>query len=146
MASQPLRRLLGAMVLLASSPLLHAEQAATAETAVGDLWQMTSQMSVEGMDFKMAPTTSETCAPRTWTQPPGTRQEEDCQNSDFRMEDNKATWKITCTDEAHTTGEGEIIRDGDDAFTGTIKFTSDEGNMNLAISGVRSGDCDNPIE
>jgi hypothetical protein len=58
------------------------------------------------------------------------------------MEDNKATWKITCTDEAHTTGEGEITREGDDAFTGTIKFTSDEGNMNLAISAVRAGDCE----
>lgn len=141
MASQPFRRLLGAMMLLGSSPLLQAEQ-----PAIGDLWQITSQMSVEGMDYQMPTTSSEACTPRTWTRPPATRQEEDCQNSDFVMEGNKATWKITCTDEAHTSGEGEIIREGDDAFTGTIKFTSDEGNMNLAISAVRAGDCDNPIQ
>jgi hypothetical protein len=44
----------------------------------------------------------------------------------------------------HTSGEGEITRAGDDAYTGSIKFTSDRGNMTIALTGSRLGDCDNP--
>lgn len=138
-----LQRLVGAMLLLASSPLLNADQSATA--TIGDLWEVTSQMSMEGMDMQMPTQTSQVCAPKTWTQPPGgENQQQECQNSDFLLEGSKATWKITCTDPSHSSGEGEINREGDDAYTGTIKFTSDQGNMTLALSGRRIGECDNP--
>lgn len=143
MVLHPLQRLVGAMLLLASSPLLNADQSAT--TTVGDLWEVTSQMSMEGMDMQMPAQTSQVCAPKTWTQPPGGgNQQQECRNSDFLLEGSKATWKITCTDQSHSSGEGEITRGGDDAYAGTIKFTSDQGNMTLALSGRRIGECDNP--
>jgi hypothetical protein len=145
MISQRLQHVVGALVLLASSPILTADQAPAAAGPPGDLWKVTSQMSMEGMDMQMPVQTSQVCAPKDWTQPPaGSNQQADCQNSDFMKDGDTATWKITCTDEAHTSGVGEITREGDDAYTGSIKFTSDRGNMNLALTGSRLGDCDNP--
>jgi hypothetical protein len=42
------------------------------------------------------------------------------------------------------TGEGEITRDGASAYAGFIKFSSDDGNMKIKLSGRRVGDCDVP--
>lgn len=84
MVLHPLQRLVGAMLLLASSPLLNADQSAT--TTVGDLWEVTSQMSMEGMDMQMPAQTSQVCAPKTWTQPPGGgNQQQECRNDQVHL-------------------------------------------------------------
>jgi hypothetical protein len=145
MISQRLQHVVGALVLLASSPILTADQAPAAASPPGDLWKVTSQMSMEGMDMQMPAQNSQVCAPKDWNEPPaGANQQPECQNSDFIKDGDKVTWKISCTDEVHTSGEGEITRAGDDAYTGSIKFTSDRGNMTIALTGSRLGDCDNP--
>jgi hypothetical protein len=41
-------------------------------------------------------------------------------------------------------GTGELVREGTDAYTGTIKFTSPQGNMTINLKGKKVGDCDNP--
>ena len=56
------------------------------------------------------------------------------------MEGQKATWKVSCTNPTMT-GEGEIIRDGATAYSGAIKFKSDDGNMKIKLNGRRVGDC-----
>ena len=117
--------------------------AGAAETAKepGDLWQGSSQMSMEGMDMGMPAQTLKVCAPKTWKEPPAPANEQQkCRNSDFKVEVPKATWKVTCTNPTMT-GEGEIVRDGATAYSGAIKFKSDDGNMKIKLNGRRVGDC-----
>ncbi len=89
--------------------------------------------------------TSKVCAPKTWTQPPAPANEQQkCKNSDFQIVGPKATWKMTCTAPHAMTGTGEITRDGDAAYSGAIKFSSEAGNMTIKLNGRRLGECDNP--
>jgi hypothetical protein len=115
--------------------------AAFAQTAKGDLWETTTQMSMEGMPMKMPSQTVKVCAAKEWTQPPGGQR--NCKTSNFKMTGNKVTWDMQCTGPAMS-GSGEILRDGADAYNGTIKFVADQGKMTIALTGRRVGDCDNP--
>ena len=42
------------------------------------------------------------------------------------------------------TGTGEMTFDGNDSYTGTIKFASEQMKMTVKLSGRKTGDCDNP--
>jgi hypothetical protein len=120
-----------------------AAPAATAH-APGDLWEVTSQMSMEGMEMAMPAQTLKVCAAKTWNAPPTPANEQQkCRNSDFKVEGPKATWKTTC-ENPPMTGVGEITKEGASAFAGSIKFASDAGNMKITLNGRRVGDCDDP--
>jgi len=41
-------------------------------------------------------------------------------------------------------GQGEITRQGDDAYTGEIRYTMPEGSVVISLSGTRVDECDNP--
>jgi uncharacterized protein DUF3617 len=135
-----------ALVLLSSIPA-RAADAAPAAAQPGDLWEVTTQMSMEGMPMAMPVQKQKVCAPKEWTEPPGGADEaRKCQNSDFKKDGPKATWKVTCAGPPPMSGEGEIIRDGADAYTGTIKFTSADGNITIKLGGHKLGGCDKPVK
>lgn len=125
-------------------------EGATADTgapaAPGDLWEVTSQMTMEGMPIAIPASKVKVCTPKDWTEPPGSADERrKCTNSDFKMVDGvKATWKVTCAGPPAMSGHGELTRDGADAWSGAIKFTSSEGAMNVKLSGRRLDDCEKP--
>ena len=107
----------------------------------GDLWEVTSRPSMEGMPMKLPSSTAKVCSAKEWKEPPGGQK--NCKNSNMKTEGTKVTWDVQCTGPSMT-GHGEIIRDGASAFDGTIKFSSDQGNMTVKLSGKKLGDCDNP--
>lgn len=115
-----------------------------AETKVpGDLWEVTSQMSMEGMPMALPARKVKVCSPKDWTEPPGGADERrKCTNSGFTMEGGRATWKVTCAGPPAMTGDGEITRDGAASWSGTIKFASEEGAMTVTLSGRRLDDCE----
>jgi hypothetical protein len=118
--------LIGTMSLLAAEP-------------AGDLWEVSTKMSMEGMPMEMPAQTSKVCSAREWTEPPGGRP--DCRSTDFKRTGNKVTWKAVCSGPPPMTGEGEIIRDSDSTYTGSIRFNSPEGNMTIRLNGRRLGAC-----
>lgn len=128
--------------LFALTPNASAEEAA----APGDLWEITSQMSMEGMPMALPANKIKVCAAHEWKEPPGSADPRmKCTNSDFRMDaSGKATWKVTCAGPPAMTGEGELTRDGADAWSGMIKFAASEGTMNLKLGGRRLGTCEKP--
>jgi hypothetical protein len=126
----------GFMPLLAQAPTARAE-------AAGDLWDVTTQMTMEGMPMKMPANTSKVCAAKEWTKPPG-GERDGCTNSAFSQSGNKATWTSICTGQQSMTGQGEITRDSADHYKGTIKFMGDGFAMTIQLEGKRVGDCDNP--
>lgn len=131
--------------VLAAVPAARADGSAVSPANDGDLWSMTSQMSMAGMPMALPSNTVKVCTPKQWTEPPGGADERrKCTNSDFTMDGPKATWKVTCAGPPPMTGDGEIVRDGDSAYAGSIKFTAPEGAMTLKLTGKKLGECKVP--
>ncbi len=109
----------------------------------GDLWEVTTQMSLEGMPDMVPSQKQKVCAPKEWKEPPGgmdARQK--CTNSDFAVAGPKVTWKTRCEGPPEMTGVGEIVRNGADAYAGSIKFATPDGAMTMKLNGRRVGDCE----
>lgn len=121
--------LIGAMSLFAAEPAGNT----------GELWEVTSKMSMEGMPMEMPAQTMRVCSAKEWTEPPPGGPGE-CKTSDFKRNGNKISWTTTCSGPPAMTGVGEITRDGD-AYTGAIRFSSDEANMIVKLNGRRVGSC-----
>jgi hypothetical protein len=108
--------------------------------APGDLWQVTTKMSMPGMT--MPGQTSQVCAAKTWTRPPG-GEREGCTSSGFAMKGNTASWDTVCTGQQSMKGHGEITLAGD-SYKGTIKFSGEGFAMTIELEGKKLGDCPNP--
>jgi hypothetical protein len=108
--------------------------------APGDLWQVTTKMSMQGMS--MPGQSSQVCAAKQWTKPPGGARE-GCTTSGFSMNGNTATWDVMCTGQQSMAGHGEVTRNGD-SYAGTIKFAAEGFAMTIELEGKKVGDCSNP--
>ena len=149
MASTSLRRLaaMGSFLAMCLMAVVLAPAADAPAKVMGDLWEVTSQMSMEGAPMKMPERKSKVCAPKVWTEPPGAADErQKCTTSDMREEGGKVMWKTVCAGPPAMTGEGEITRSGADSYAGSIKFTSSEGNMTINLSGKRLSECELPAK
>ena len=132
-------------LLAGALPLLQSGAWAQTPAPAGDLWETTSQISMEGMPMQMPQQTVKNCTPHDWTKPPNhSNRSGECVTSDFKKDGNKTTWTTVCKGHHAMTGKGEIIRNGNDDYTGTIHFTSAQGNMLVKMTGHRIGTCDNP--
>ena len=131
--------LAAATLLLGLSPVLADET-----PAKGDLWEVTSKMSMEGMPMEMPAQTHKVCAAKNWTKPPaGDNPNQKCTRSNYTVSGDKVSWTESCEPGAMT-GQGEITRQGSDAYTGSIVYASGHGNMTIKLSGHKVGSCDNP--
>ena len=140
MASPFPGRLLAAAVWLLLPLSMSAE-----ESQPGDLWEVTSKMSMQGMPYDMPATTLKVCAVKNVVEPPGsTNDERGCVNSEMKKVDNKVTFKSVCAGPPAMTGEGEITFEGTDSYTGTIKYVIEGGSMTINLTGKKIGGCDNP--
>jgi hypothetical protein len=108
--------------------------------APGDLWQVSTKMTMPGMN--MPAQTSQVCAAKTWTKPPG-GERQGCTQSGFEMHGNTASWDTVCTGPQTMKGHGEMTLMGD-TFKGTIKFSGDGFAMTIELEGKKLGDCPNP--
>ena len=127
----------GTLLLVALTP-------ARAEDPPGVLWQMTSQMAMEGMPMSMPANTVKVCTAKEWKQPPPGG-DKSCVNSNFKRVGNKATWVMECKGEMPMKGTGEITFDGTDSYTGEINAAAEGMNMKIKLSGKKLGTCDKPI-
>lgn len=115
-------------------------------------WQMTAETKMEGMDMKMPPMTFEHCvtpeeAAKAATEPPTRKKNEACKVMDYKLEGNKASWKISC-DKPQMTGEGTITYSAD-SFEEQMHMKmqdprAPEKTMNVEqkMTGKRIGECD----
>jgi hypothetical protein len=110
----------------------------------GELWEATSQVAMDGMPVQMPARTQKVCAPKDRTEPPGaTDPQRNCTSSNVRSAGGKVTWDVRCTG-PDMTGTGEIAYSGTDAYSGSIRFTAEQGPMTIRLSGRKIGDCDAP--
>ena len=134
----------GRLAAVASMAILAT--AAAADERPGNLWNTTSQMSMEGVPMPpMPPQSSQLCTAKEWTQPPPPPPGQSCEVSNFQREGNKVSWDTQCTGEMDMSGHGEITFTTPDSYTGNIKFTAEGITMNVALNGEKVDECDNPI-
>jgi hypothetical protein len=146
MTTRPYRRIAATVtfLMLSSLPVLAAAEPCPEQGEPGDLWEVTSQMSMEGMPMSMPARTIKLCSPKEWKEPPGPADEQmKCKTSDFKKDGAKVTWRV-CAGPPEMTGDGEITRNGADSYTGTIKFTSSQGTMTIKLNGRRLSACELP--
>jgi Protein of unknown function (DUF3617) len=137
-ASGGLLLLVGLLVVFAAGPR------ADTPAAAGDLWEVTAKMSMEGLPMQMPAQTHKVCAAKVWTGPPaGDNAPQKCTRSEYTVTGDKVTWTETC-ESPPMTGKGEITRQGSDAYTGSIKYSSKQGTMTINLTGHIVGSCDNP--
>jgi uncharacterized protein DUF3617 len=123
-----------------SACLLFGSLAGAVAQATGDLWQVTPQMTMQGLALPLSP--QQVCSAKQWTRAPAAGPDPTCVNNGFAMSGNTASWMVTCKSPP-STGVGQITRSGD-SYTGSIKFTTADGEMTINLTGNRIGDCNNP--
>ena len=116
-------------------------EVAGAQTPKGDLWETTSQMSMEGMPMSLPANKVKVCSAKEWKEPPGGQRS--CKNSNMKIDGKKITWDLECTGPTMK-GKGEIVRETAESYSGSIKFIADQGNMTVKLTGRKIGECDNP--
>lgn len=139
------RRVTAIPMCLSVLALPPSDGQADTPAAAGDLWEVVSQISMQGLPMKMRAQTMKVCAAKQWTQPPGgDNPDRGCTSSDMMIDEelNTVTWMSVCKD--GMTGRGEIRRNGDDAYEGEIRYASKDGEVVIALNGHRIGECDNP--
>jgi hypothetical protein len=115
------------------------------------LWEIKTEMQMEGMPMNMPPTTSQQCITPADANDPSKatpqgrggrgRGAQDCKVSDYKTDGNKVTWTMKCEGAQPMTGNGEIVY-GADAYTGTMKMDmAGRGTMTMKYTGKRLGDC-----
>jgi hypothetical protein len=133
------------LLILAASPFSMVFAQSDSTTPIGALWEVTSQMSMEGMPMQMPARTMKVCSAVNMAEPPGSGDDgRGCINSDYQRNEDTVTWTSTCAGPPAMTGQGEIVYTGEDAYSGGIKYNSDNGAMVLSLNGHRIGDCDKP--
>ena len=63
----------------------------------------------------------------------------DCKVSDYKVDGNKVSWKMSCEKE-RMTGTGEFVYAGA-TYTGTMSINTQGQTMTMKYSGKRLGDC-----
>jgi uncharacterized protein DUF3617 len=133
-------------LVAAASLALMIPVAAQAEERPGNLWKTTSQMTMVGIPVPpQPPSTLELCTAKVWTQPPPPPPGQSCTQTNFQRTGNKVTWTTQCTGQMDMTGEGEITFTSEDSYSGVITLMAEGITMNVALTGTKIGECDNPI-
>jgi len=141
--------LLACALLLAgllSTSIGAADENAASASALGDLWDTSSQMSMEGMPMSMPAHSMKICARHGATHPPvGSDPNQKCENSNFQRTDSTVSWTSTCKNPPMT-GEGKITYDSPDSYSGALKYTSEGHTVTINLTGKKIGACDKPLD
>src|SRR3954454_1703056 len=65
----------------------------------------------------------------------------DCKVTDYKLADNVATYKLSCTQPVPFTGSGEMKYSGTDAYVGTLSMDMGGQTLTMNIDAKRLGDC-----
>ncbi|MFO1466546.1 MAG: DUF3617 family protein [Steroidobacteraceae bacterium] len=133
------------LVVPALSATLCQAVADEATAKKGDLWQTSSQMSMDAMPMAVPAQTMQVCAAKNGTEPPAAHSSQhNCKNSDYQRVGNKVTWAVQCTG-PDMTGTGEIVYDTPSSYSGALHFKSADGNVTIKLTGKKIGECDKPM-
>ncbi len=106
-------------------------------------WKVTLQMEMPGIPVKIPPVTTDVCLTEEDLKDPQKSvpndPKSDCKIGDYEVDGNSVTWTMTCAKQ-NMTGTGEITYT-DSSYTGSMKMTVGEQEMNTRYSGKWLGAC-----
>ena len=107
-------------------------------------WEMTMQMDMPGMPFKMPPIKTTICLTEEDLKDPQKSVPSDpknkCTVSDYKIDGNKVTWAMECPKQKMK-GTGEATYT-DDSFTATVQMQMEDHEMTAKYSGKWKGECE----
>jgi len=115
------------------------------------MWEITTQMDMPGMPYKMPPMTLKHCVtPEMLAKdhglaeqksPPGSH----CERTKMKISGNQAEWAVSCTGKTNMTGHGTMTWDSANSYHGVTQLTMDmDGqtrNVTQTMQGKRLGQC-----
>jgi uncharacterized protein DUF3617 len=139
------------------TPLLLALLALAVPALAGEspmkpgMWEITSQMNMPGMPYKMPPMTFKQCVtPEMLARngglgeqksPPGSQ----CERTKMKISGNRAEWAVSCTGKTNMKGSGTVTWDSADSYHGithlTMAMNGHVTNITQTMQGKRVGDC-----
>lgn len=109
-------------------------------------WEVTTEVVMEGIPFKVPPTKTTQCITKENMVPRNSGKSSNCKVLDQRVSGSKVSWRVKCVD-SHGTTDGEgVITYSSDTYRGSMntKITDKAGktqNMKAKYAGRRIGDC-----
>lgn len=114
------------------------------------LWEITATMDLPGMPKNVPPQKVQQCITRKdlenpqnmarGPETPGSR----CETTDYRLQGNTATWKVSCKGENAMTGTGSMTFT-ETSYNGTSRMTVTRGgetmNLTMSYTGRYIGPC-----
>ena len=115
-----------------------------AQAQTGELWEMTSQMSMAGMPAGMIPAqTTQVCQSEKFDRPPQQEEKSKCTISNLRHTPTRVTYDIRCEGNPPTTGSAEYSFEANRTrMKGTMRMVTKDGEMTMQMTGRKVGACD----
>ena len=135
-----------ALTIVAGAALIFTTNALSQEMP-GGLWEMKMKLDMPGLPPEIAAqmgnrTMTHCVKPgeRKWSEQrnPNDRGDQQCEQTDMKVDGNKVTWKMKCKD--GTSGEGTVTHNGKDAYKMDMAMNSPGGNMKMQTEGKRIAD------
>ena len=107
-------------------------------------WEVAVKLNFPGMEGA-APMKQTQCVTAAMLKDPASAMPSgpggDCKISDYKLLNNVATYKLTCTQPVPLNGTGEMKYSGTDAYVGTLTMDMGGQNLTMNIDAKRLGDC-----
>jgi len=116
---------------------------ATSAHAAGtdELWEVTSQMNIPGMPAGMGAQKHQVCTEKGDAKKAmQSRGSEKCKMTDFKQSGNKVNITMQCPD--GTASIENTYNAAHTEYNGTVKMTSNRGDMTMTMAGRKVGTCD----
>jgi hypothetical protein len=113
----------------------------------GELWEMTSQMSMQGMPAGMIPAqTQQVCQGQNFDRTPGEEDRSKCTISNMRQSPTRIQYDVRCEGNPPVTGSADYQFEANRTrMKGTMRMVTRDGEMVMQMTGRKVGAC-NPQE
>ena len=130
-----------AVCLLAAALVAPAAFAEESSVKPGK-WEMSMQMEMPGMPFKIPPVKVAHCITEEDAKSaiPQDQKNKDCKLGEYKVDGKTVRWSVDCPKQKMT-GKGEITYDGD-TMNGSMVMNADGPEIKTKYSGKRLGNCD----
>jgi hypothetical protein len=110
------------------------------------LWEITTEVKMEGMPFQMPPSTHTQCITQEDLVPDtgqAEQAEQKCEVTNLKVEGNTVTYDLICAADDHKMTSHSSITYEKDRMQGSMTATMEPNNMTMSytLTGRRIGDC-----
>lgn len=108
-------------------------------------WEVSMQMEIPGMPFKMPAIKTQVCVTQADLDDPNSavpkdKNNKDCKVTESKVDGDTVSWKMVCTGKNKGEGDGEMTF-SDDSYEGHMRFKTEDSEMTTKYKGKYLGAC-----